>query len=122
MTIHGTDIEKACKFLLQKNITLEIKNKPYKQGKVVLFYQKNFYITLVMDTVKKVKEKIELPIPYDVEIHEEENLIYFDYRIKTLAKHAPEIETNLLVYPKKISGNKFWDSILLINASGKTDL
>jgi hypothetical protein len=122
MTIHGTNIEKACKFLLQKNISLEIKNKPYKQGKVVLFYQKNFYITLVMDTVKKNKEKIELPIPYDVEIHEDENLIYFDYRIKTLAKHAPEIETNLLVYPKKISGNKFWDSILLINASGKIDI
>jgi hypothetical protein len=117
MTIHGTNIEKACKYLLQKNITIELKNKPYKQGKVVLFYQKNFYITLVMDTIKKEKEKIELPIPYDVEIHEDENLIYFDYRIKTLSKHAPEIETNLLVYPKKISGNKFWDSILLINAN-----
>jgi hypothetical protein len=122
MTIHGTTIEKACKYLLQKNITLELKNKPYKQGKVVLFYQKNFYITLVMDTIKKSKEKIELPIPYDVEIHEDENLIYFDYRIKTLSKHAPEIENNLLVYPKKISGNKFWDSILLINASGKIDI
>lgn len=122
MTIQGTDIEKACKFLLQKNIVIELKNKIHKQGKVVLFYQKNFYITLVINTAKKDKEKVELPIPYDVEFHEDEDLIYFDYRIKTLSKHAPEIETNLLVYPKKISGNKFWDSILLINASGKTNL
>jgi hypothetical protein len=122
MTIQGTNIEKACKLLLQKEIVIEIKNKVYKQGKVMLFYQKNFYITLVMNTAKKEKEKVELPIPYDVEIHENEDLIYFDYRIKTLSKHAPEIETNLLVYPKKISGNKFWDSILLINASGKINI
>jgi hypothetical protein len=122
MTIQGTDIEKACKFLLQKEIVIELKNKTHKQGKVVLFYQKNFYITLVMNTLKKEKEKVELPIPYGVEFYEDEDLIYFDYRIKTLSKHAPEIETNLLIYPKKISGNKFWDSILLINASGKVNI
>jgi hypothetical protein len=118
MTIYGTNLEKACKYLLQKDITIDIKNKTYKQGKLLLFYQRNFYITFVMDTCKKIKEKIEIPIPYDVEFHEDDNLIYFDYRIKTLSKHAPEIETNLIVYPKKISGNKFWDSILLISVNG----
>jgi len=122
MTIYGTSIEKACKYLLQKNITIDIKNKPYKQGKLLLFYQRNFYLTFVMDTIKKLKEKIEIPIPYEIEIHEDEQLVYFDYRIKTLAKHAPEIETNLLVYPKKITGNKFWDSILLINANANNQI
>ena len=117
MTIHGTEIEKACKFLLQKNVVMDIKNKVLKQGKIILFYQRNFYITFVIDTEKKAKEKVEIPIPYGVEFHEKENLVYFDYRIKTLSKHAPENETNLIVYPKKIAGNKFWDSILLINAT-----
>jgi hypothetical protein len=124
MTIYGTNIEKVCKYLLQKNITIDIKNKTYKKGKLLLFYQRNFYLTFVMDTDKKAKEKVEIPIPYDIEFHENENLIYFDYRIKTLAKHAPDIEMNLIVYPKKITGNKFWDSILLINANGdnQTDI
>jgi hypothetical protein len=117
MTIHGTDIEKACKFLLQKNITLELKNKTYKQGKLIIFYQTNFYITLILNTAKKEKEKIDIPIPYGVEFYGDENLIYFDYRIKALSKHAPEIETNLLVYPKKIKNNKFWDTILLISTN-----
>lgn len=116
MTIHGTSLEKACKFLLQKNLTLELNKKIYKQGKLILFYQKNFYLTFVMDTVKKNKEKVEIPIPFEHEIHEDDNLIYFDYRIKTLSKHAPEIETNLIVYPTKVAGNKFWDTILTINA------
>jgi len=124
MTIYGTEIEKVCKYLLQKNITIDIKNKNYKKGKLLLFYQRNFYLTFVMDTAKKAKEKIEIPIPYGIEFHKESKLVYFDYRIKTLAKHAPEIEMNLTVYPKKITGNKFWDSILLINANGddETDI
>ena len=117
MTIYGTDLEKACKFLLQKEITLELNNKVYKKGKLLLFYQKNFYITFVMDTAKKLKDKIEIPIPYNIEMYEDENLLYFDYRIKSLSKYAPQIETNLIVYPKKITGNKFWNSILSINAN-----
>ena len=116
MTIYGTNLEKACKFLLQKDLTLELGKKIYKQGKLIIFYQKNFYLTFVMNTGKKPKEKVEIPIPFDIEIHEDDDLIYFDYRIKTLAKHAPEIENNLIFYPKKIAGNKFWDTILTISS------
>jgi hypothetical protein len=122
MTIHGTDLEKALKHMLQKNIYIEIKDKNYKSGKLILFYQRNFYITLVMNTKKKEKEKVEIPIPFNVELHEDENLIYFDYRIKTLCKYAPEIETNLMVYPKKIAGNKFWDSILMIDTNYENNI
>jgi hypothetical protein len=69
-----------------------------------------------MDTTKKEKEKIEIPIPFEIETYEDEDLVYFDYRIKTLAKHAPEIINHLVVYPLKVAGNKFWDTILTINA------
>jgi len=119
MNITKTPTEEACMFLLQKTLTLELNNKPYKQGKLILFYQKNFYLTFIMDTVKKKKEKIEIPIPFDVEIHEDDNLVYFDYRLKTLAKHAPEIETNLKIYSSKKNSNKFWNGILTINANNK---
>lgn len=119
MTIYGTQIEKVCKFLLQKNLTLELGKKVYKQGKLILFYQKNFYLTFIMDTAKKPKEKIEIPIPFEIELHEDDDLVYFDYRIKTLAKHAPEIENNLIIYPTKVAGNKFWDTILLIRNADK---
>jgi hypothetical protein len=117
MSISGTALENACKFLLQKNLRLEVKNKLFKQGKLILFYQKNFYITFVMNTLKKKDEKVELPIPFGFELHQKDNLIYFDYRIQTLAKYAPDIETNLIIYPKKSSTNKFWNSILLIDAN-----
>lgn len=114
MSINGTELEECCKFLLQKNLTLEIKDKVYKQGKLLIFQQKNFYITFILDSQKN--NKVELPIPFDIETHYDENLIYFDYRLKTLSKFSPEIETNLIFYPKKTGGNKFWDTILTINA------
>jgi len=119
MTIHGSALENACKFLLQKEIALELGKKFYKRGKLILFYQKNFHLIFLMDTPKKNKEKIEIPIPYGVELHEEDNLVYFDYRIKTLAKFAPDIEPNLILYPSKVAGNKFWDIILTIDGNDK---
>jgi hypothetical protein len=117
MTISGTKLEEICKFLLQKNISLEIKNKIFKKGKLIIFNQKNFYINFVLESAADSTDKIEIPIPFDIEIHKEENLIYFDYRLKCLYKFSPEIETNLIFYPKKVAGNRFWDTILTINAN-----
>lgn len=117
MNINGTSLERACTLLLQKNISLELNNKVYKQGKLILFYQKNFYLIFLINSLKKNKDKIEIPIPYDIEVHEEDGLIFFDYRVKTLAKLAPEIEAYLKVYPNKVAGNKFWDTILTINTN-----
>ena len=70
-----------------------------------------------MDTVKKQQEKIEIPIPYDVEMHQADDLVYFDYRLKTLAKHAPEVEMYMKVYSTKKTSNKFWNTILTIDAN-----
>jgi len=119
MTITKTPIEDACKFLLQKTLSLELNNKTFKQGKLILFYQKNFYLTFLMDTAKKQREKVEIPIPYDVEIHEKDDLVYFDYRLKTLAKHAPEVEMYLKMYSSKKTSNKFWNTILTIDGNKK---
>lgn len=122
MNITKTPIEEACMFLLQKNMTFELGNKVFKKGKLILFYQKNFYLTFVLNSVKNTREKVEIPIPYEVEIHEEDNLVYFDYRLKTLAKHAPEVENYLKVYSSKKNSNKFWNVILTIDANEKQNV
>lgn len=115
MNITDTDIETACKFLLQKETSFEFNNKVYKKGKIVLFFQKNFYITFIISSDKKDKDKIEIPIPYGVELHEEDNLIYFDYRLNTLTKYCPQLENSLKAFASKTFGNKFWNSILTIS-------
>jgi hypothetical protein len=121
MNISKTPLEDACKFLLQRRLSMELSNKVFKEGKLLLFYQKNFYLTFIMDTDKKKREKVEIPIPYAIEIHQEDDLIYFDYRLKTLAKHTPEVENYLKVYSSKKNSNKFWNTILTIDAKPKTN-
>ena len=73
-------------------------------------------MTFEIDTVKNKREKIEIPIPFGVEMHEDDDLVFFDYRLKTLAKQAPEVENYLRVYSSKKNSNKFWNSILTIDA------
>jgi len=120
MNISSTKIENACTFLLQKNVGFELKNKTFKQGKITLFNQRNFYLIFLLTSHKNNKEKIEIPIPYDVEIHEDDNLVYFDYRIKTLSKYTPDIEHLLKIQGMgALKNNKFWDTILTINTDNK---
>jgi hypothetical protein len=117
MTITSTKLEEACKFLLQKTVSFEIKNKTIKHGKIDLFTQRNFYLIFYLTSNKKNREKIEVPIPYNIEIHEDDNLLYFDYRIKTLSKYTPDVEPLLKLYTKSNANNKFWDTILTISGN-----
>lgn len=118
MTISSTKLEDACKFLLQKTVSFEMKNKTIKHGRINLFTQRNFHLIFHITSSKKNKEKIEVPIPYNVEIHEDDNLVYFDYRIKTLSKFTPDIVPLLKLYSNNnYNNNKFWDTILTINGN-----
>jgi hypothetical protein len=114
ITVESPTLEETCKSLLQRQVSFELNNKIFKQGQLILFYQKNFYLIFIINTSKRDKDKIEIPIPFAIETHSEDNLVYFDYRIKTLSKLAPEVENYLKVYPSAGVKNKYWDNILTI--------
>lgn len=116
MTIFKTDLENACKFLLQKTATFEIKNKKIQEGKIILFQQRNFYLIFTIETKPGLLEKYEIPIPYHIEIDKDDNLVYFDYRIKALSKNNVELDALLKTFPNNsLVKNKFWDTILSID-------
>ena len=114
MLINGTHIEDSCKSFLQRELTFEIKNKTLKKGKVVLFFQRNFHIVFILDNEKDKRDKIELPIPFQIEHHDSDNLVYFDYRFSTFSKMYPECQPYLSLYKPKLAKSKFYDSILTI--------
>lgn len=121
MTITSTPLENVCKFLLQKNLTFEIRNKTFKKGRLILFHQKNFYLVFLLEKIGDPNnpEKVEIPIPFSFELHEADNLLFFDYRIKTITKDTPIVEPLLKMYSQSSTGHRFLDTILTINASGK---
>ena len=115
MLINGTYIENNCKKLLQKNISFEIKNKIIKKGKLILFYQRNFYLVFILENDKKKKDKLEIPIPFGMEYHEDDELMYFDYRIVTLKKHLFDIEPYFTLFNPKVAKSKLFNIILTVN-------
>ena len=115
MNISSSPLEELCKSLLQRTVSFQFKNKILKNGKIELFVQRNFYLVFHILTSKNKKEKLEIPIPYIFEEHQEDGLIYFDYRLKSLSRYCPEAEVFLkAVFNKSKKKNKFGDAILVI--------
>ena len=113
MIIEGTIIEDTLKGLLQKDLKMYIKNKCVKSGKLLLFKQNNYHLELTIQRKDNEIKRFEIPIPYNIEEWQEDNLIYFDYRLHTLSRNNAELYT-LLKTIRKTGNNKYYDNILEI--------
>jgi hypothetical protein len=80
---------------LQCDLTFQLGKKQIKKGKLILFRRAHFHIIFTMLNSKNNKENFEIPIPYKIEYHPDEKIIYYDYRLKTLAGLNSEIEDRL---------------------------
>jgi len=110
MIIDDTKYETTLKYLLQKDIKFNLNGKSYKKGKLILFKQRNYHLELTLQKNNNTK-KIEIPIPYNIEMWADDNLVYFDYRLTTLSKGDKELY-NLITKMVQQSYSKFYDSIL----------
>lgn len=95
--------------LLQKPLKFSINNKLIKSGRLLLFRRVHYFIQLALLTEKGVRENFEIPIPFRIESHEEDNLLYFDYRLTSLGVEIPQL-------PEKVN-SIFFDRILEIDSS-----
>ncbi len=76
-------LDSVLKIHLQETISLCINNKLIKTGKFILYNFYDYHIEVCIINKNKIK-KIFLPIPFKIEHYENDKLIYFDYRIKSL--------------------------------------
>lgn len=96
--IPGEEFLVSC---LQKDIIFSIGGKAIKKGKLLLFRRIHYYIQISLKNAKNERENFEIPIPFKVEIHQEEGLLYFDYRLCSLnVSYLPSL-------PNKISSSYF---------------
>jgi len=113
MIIENTIIEETLKMLLQKQVKMYIKNKCFKTGRLLLFKQNNYHLEITIRRPDNEIKKFEIPIPFDIEVWETDNLVYFDYRLTTLARGKKELE-DLLSTLDRDGNNKFYNRILEI--------
>ena len=107
-------IEACLKTFLQKNIKLQVNEKVLKEGKLILFNVKDFYVIFTIKIHPKNElKKYEIPIPYHASIENGEGV--FDYRFQNLSSK----NSQLYVKIKCLNTNKksrFYDSVLNIKS------
>lgn len=113
-------IESVLKKYFQRDVSFYVDNIEYKSGKFILYkfylYSNNYFIEFHIQTAKKI-DSIKIPYPFSVEEDEEDGLLYFDYRLKTLCKDNTKLINKIHDFAKTqedIDINKFYDKILEI--------
>lgn len=100
-------VENTLKSLLLSTIKITSKKRTLGTGQVQLFEIKDFNIKLIFFTGKK------LEILYPFNIHEQDNIIYFDYRLEYIHREdvlwKPRVN-RMITNPR----NKYCDLLLSI--------
>jgi hypothetical protein len=99
---------------LQKNINIVLENKTLKQGKLLLFSIKDFYLnfTLLCNNVTKT---FELPYPFATftESLSSGDLV-LDYRLSTLHRVAPDLSENISLIGINSKHMKFFNNVIKV--------
>lgn len=120
MFVEENYLEDILKKYFQKKVSLIIDGEEIKSGTFLLYvltiYSNNYFIEFHIKTDKK-NEVVKVPYPFVSEEHENENLIFFDYRVSTLCKNKKKTIEKLMSCIESIpthKDNKFFNKILEI--------
>jgi hypothetical protein len=107
------DIEKNILNYLQKKIVFVCENKNYREGKLLLFAVKDFYLNFTISCDRKERKTYEIPFPFD--FRAKKNHLEFDYHFSNLSKGMHNILSSLktLPIPKK---KKFYNINVVLSA------
>ena len=86
----------------------------HQKGKLLLFKQKNYHIELTIKRDGSDVKRFEIPIPFNIEVWKEDGLVYFDYRLSSLAKNDNAICNELKKLESDKAKHRFYDEILEI--------
>lgn len=115
-------LDAILKKYFQKQIELLVDDVVIKQGQFLLFrnllYHNNYFFELHIRRKGKI-DSIKIPYPFAIEEYPDEQLIFLDYRNKTLLKNQPALLSKLHTFIDTQSNekSKFYNKILELNFS-----
>jgi hypothetical protein len=112
-------IEDHFKYFLQRDIVISLDNKILKEGKLVLFSQKDYYLIFYLKNSNQEQKKFELPYPFDVRL--EKNYLILDYELEALSKQDAELFYRLRSITQK-SKSKYLNNKILLFEKNSLDL
>lgn len=107
------DIEKTILNYLQKKIVFICENKHYREGRLLLFSVKDFYLNFTISCDRKERKVFEIPYPFEFRIRK--NHLEFDYHLSHLSKGMHNISSSIktLPIPKK---KKYYNINVVLSA------
>lgn len=113
------DLENNFKYFLQRDIVISIDSKIIKEGKLILFNQRDFYLNFNIKNNNQEQKKFELPYPF--EIINKGTYLILSYELQALSKNDSELYYKLISLNKK-HNSRYYNSKVMIFEKNKLDL
>jgi hypothetical protein len=106
-------IEDQLKDTLQRDVQFIVNGKALREGKLIMYNMKDFYVSFVLITKKEQTKTYDIPLPYRVII--EPTGITFDYRLIHIHHKSSNIKRLVESISKSIGKkSKLYDNTLTI--------
>jgi N-glycosylase/DNA lyase len=111
--MNNVDIEPYLKHILQRDVRFVVNDKVLREGKVIIFYIKDFYISFTLYTKKKQSKTYDIPLPYDVSATN--NCLILDYSLRKIHRNIPALKKLIEKVSKSVGKkSKLYDNIMTI--------
>lgn len=107
------ELETALFSFYNRTIKIELGQKEVKSGKFESCKFYPFFAELFIQKNPEKTDKLRIPLPFKVEHHEQDGLIYLDYRIVTFNRNTKTDFDKEDV--SNINHHKYFDKILTIS-------
>ena len=111
--MRGKLFEEQLRECLQDDIEIQSVNtgKIIRKGKLILYSIKEFYITIIIKTIKGETKQYHMPFPYDFELLDDKFVL--NYKLELVCSESKELAE--IVESLGESRSVFYDSIIHVN-------
>lgn len=113
------NIDSYFNYFLQRDIVFSMENKIIKEGKLILFSQKDYYLIFHLKNNTGETKKYELTYPFNIK--KIDNYLMFDYKIESISKNDSELYYRLLSLNKN-QVSRFYNNKVLMFEKNSLDL
>jgi hypothetical protein len=111
--MYFTQLTDSLEFLLQRTAKFNINDKTLREGKIILYNLKDYYIEFVLITKKDQRKVYEIPVPYGISVRGNKVTYSYDLKLAVNSKFDDLVTLRLLAASlgKK---SKFYNNMLII--------
>ena len=109
-------IDENLKTLLQREVQFIVNDKVLREGKLIVFNIKDFYISFIIHTKKDQTKTYDIPLPY--RLSKQPGNIILDYNLKNVHYDKPGLQRLIESVSKSVGKkSKLYDTCLTIKYS-----